>query len=66
MSAHLVATVLYDIRKPCVGSLCYDFSNLEKFLNQKSVRESLGVGDRVCFMQPNCVSGHAIRLDEEP
>jgi carboxypeptidase C (cathepsin A) len=28
-----------------VGSLCYDFSNLEKFLNQKSVRESLGVGD---------------------
>ncbi|KAM0894558.1 hypothetical protein ACQ4PT_024392 [Festuca glaucescens] len=35
----------YDIRKPCVGSLCYDFSNLEKFLNQESVRESLGVGD---------------------
>ncbi|KAG2636902.1 hypothetical protein PVAP13_2NG492600 [Panicum virgatum] len=35
----------YDIRKPCVGSLCYDFSNLEKFLNKKSVRESLGVGD---------------------
>ncbi|TVU39296.1 hypothetical protein EJB05_12709 [Eragrostis curvula] len=35
----------YDIRKPCVGSLCYDFSNLEKFLNLKSVRESLGVGD---------------------
>ncbi|NP_001141041.1 Serine carboxypeptidase-like precursor [Zea mays] len=35
----------YDIRKPCIGSLCYDFSNLEKFLNLKSVRESLGVGD---------------------
>ncbi|XP_024025947.1 serine carboxypeptidase-like 49 isoform X2 [Morus notabilis] len=35
----------YDIRKQCVGSLCYDFSNLEKFLNQKSVRASLGVGD---------------------
>uniref|UniRef100_M8B4E8 Carboxypeptidase n=1 Tax=Aegilops tauschii TaxID=37682 RepID=M8B4E8_AEGTA len=35
----------YDIRKPCVGSLCYDFSNLEKFLNLKSVRQSLGVGD---------------------
>ncbi|KAG2645323.1 hypothetical protein PVAP13_2KG363470 [Panicum virgatum] len=35
----------YDIRKPCVGSLCYDFSNLEKFLNKKTVRESLGVGD---------------------
>lgn len=35
----------YDIRKKCVGSLCYDFSNLEKFLNQKSVRDALGVGD---------------------
>ncbi|XP_022890082.1 serine carboxypeptidase-like [Olea europaea var. sylvestris] len=35
----------YDIRKKCEGSLCYDFSNLEKFLNQKSVRDVLGVGD---------------------
>ncbi|PON48841.1 Serine carboxypeptidase-like [Trema orientale] len=35
----------YDIRKKCVGSLCYDFSNMEKFLNQKSVRDSLGVGE---------------------
>ncbi|KAF8403124.1 hypothetical protein HHK36_011218 [Tetracentron sinense] len=34
----------YDIRKKCEGSLCYDFSNMEKFLNQKSVREALGVG----------------------
>ncbi|PIA29125.1 hypothetical protein AQUCO_06200013v1 [Aquilegia coerulea] len=35
----------YDIRKKCEGSLCYDFSNMEKFLNQKSVRDALGVGD---------------------
>lgn len=35
----------YDIRKKCIGSLCYDFSNLEKFLNQKTVRDALGVGD---------------------
>ncbi|CAL1387012.1 unnamed protein product [Linum trigynum] len=35
----------YDIRKECVGSLCYDFSNMEKFLNLNTVRESLGVGD---------------------
>lgn len=28
-----------------MGNLCYDFSNLDKFLNQKSVRQSLGVGD---------------------
>ncbi|KAL2555583.1 Serine carboxypeptidase-like 49 [Forsythia ovata] len=35
----------YDIRKKCEGSLCYNFSNLEKFLNQKSVRDVLGVRD---------------------
>ena len=35
----------YDIRKKCEGSLCYDFSNMEKFLNQRSVRDALGVGD---------------------
>ena len=34
----------YDIRKKCEGSLCYDFSNMDKFLNQQSVRDSLGVG----------------------
>ncbi|XP_057953064.1 serine carboxypeptidase-like [Malania oleifera] len=34
----------YDIRKKCDGDLCYDFSNMEKFLNQKSVRNVLGVG----------------------
>ncbi|KAI4382703.1 hypothetical protein MLD38_008633 [Melastoma candidum] len=37
-------TNYYDIRKKCEGSLCYDFSNMEKFLNQQSVREALGVG----------------------
>lgn len=35
----------YDIRKKCTVSLCYDFSNMEKFLNEKSVRDALGVGD---------------------
>ncbi|KAH9326159.1 hypothetical protein KI387_006337 [Taxus chinensis] len=36
----------YDVRKQCSGSLCYDFSNMEKYLNQGSVRDALGVGDR--------------------
>lgn len=36
---------MYDIRKKCVGSLCYDFSNMERFLNQESVRKAIGVGD---------------------
>ncbi|KAI5389008.1 variant 2, Serine carboxypeptidase-like 48 [Lathyrus oleraceus] len=34
----------YDIRKKCEGQLCYDFSNLEKFLNNNEVKEALGVG----------------------
>lgn len=35
----------YDIRKQCEGDLCYDFSNMETFLNKKQVRDALGVGD---------------------
>ncbi|XP_010535625.1 PREDICTED: serine carboxypeptidase-like 48 isoform X2 [Tarenaya hassleriana] len=35
----------YDVRKQCQGNLCYDFSSMETFLNQKSVRSTLGVGD---------------------
>ncbi|XP_068645875.1 serine carboxypeptidase-like [Aristolochia californica] len=38
-------TNYYDVRKQCEGDLCYDFSNMDKFLNQKSVRNALGVGD---------------------
>lgn len=36
----------YDIRKQCEGSLCYDFSNMDKFLNEKSVRDAIGVGNK--------------------
>ncbi|XVF68513.1 hypothetical protein PTKIN_Ptkin11bG0008700 [Pterospermum kingtungense] len=35
----------YDIRKECEGDLCYDFSNAETFLNLKSVKTALGVGN---------------------
>ncbi|KAJ4847661.1 Serine carboxypeptidase-like 48 [Turnera subulata] len=35
----------YDVRKKCTGSLCYDFSNMETFLNKKTTRDALGVGD---------------------
>ncbi|XLR31927.1 hypothetical protein S83_059827, partial [Arachis hypogaea] len=35
----------YDIRKKCEGNLCYDFSNVETFLNEKTVRDDLGVGN---------------------
>lgn len=33
----------YDIRKQCVGSLCYDFSRIDNFLNQASVQQAIGV-----------------------
>ena len=38
----------FDIRKKCNHHhppFCYDFSNMEKFLNMKEVRDALGVGD---------------------
>ena len=34
---------VYDITKKCTGSLCYDFSDAEKFLNLKEVQKQLGV-----------------------
>ena len=36
----------YDVRKPCAGELCYDFSLLDEYLALPSVHEQLGVGDR--------------------
>ena len=30
----------------CIGPLCYDFSRLDDYLAQPSVRAALGVGDR--------------------
>ncbi|KAE9586493.1 putative carboxypeptidase C [Lupinus albus] len=35
----------YDIRKQCEGNLCYDFSNLDNFLNNDKVKDALGVKD---------------------
>ncbi|CAI8616360.1 unnamed protein product [Vicia faba] len=35
----------FDIRKMCKGPLCYDFSDVETLLNEKIVRDALGVGE---------------------
>ncbi|KAE9617522.1 putative carboxypeptidase C [Lupinus albus] len=59
---HAGDTNYYDIRKKCEGSLCYDFSNMEKFLNQKSVRESLGVG-KIHFVSCSTEVHMALLLD---
>ena len=37
---------VYDIRKPCIGELCYDFSRLDDYLAQPDIRKALGVDDR--------------------
>jgi serine carboxypeptidase-like clade IV len=33
-------------KKKVKGNLCYDFSKMDDILNDKSVREALGVGNR--------------------
>ncbi|KAJ3685788.1 hypothetical protein LUZ61_014952 [Rhynchospora tenuis] len=40
----------YDVRKNCEGDLCYDFSDMEKYLAQQSVREALGVPSGLDFV----------------
>ena len=37
---------IYDIRIPCIGSLCYDLSFVDRFLAKPEVREALGVVGR--------------------
>eukprot|EP00758_Cryptobia_borreli_P013625 Tbor_TRINITY_DN5850_c1_g1::TRINITY_DN5850_c1_g1_i3::g.7155::m.7155 len=34
---------VYDIRKPCIGELCYNFSQIVQFMNRVDVQMSLGV-----------------------
>ncbi|XVE68795.1 hypothetical protein DITRI_Ditri09bG0099000 [Diplodiscus trichospermus] len=52
----------YDIRKKCEGIFCYDFSKLETFLNKKSVRDALGVGD-IDFVFVNRTVNQALMFD---
>ena len=52
----------YDIRKQCEGELCYDFSDVETFLNLKPVRDALGVGD-IAFVSCSSVVYEAMIMD---
>jgi carboxypeptidase C (cathepsin A) len=49
---------VYDIRKQCNFPLCYDFSRLEKYIAQDSVRKALGVGDRHWSICDKTVHAH--------
>ncbi|XP_052195079.1 serine carboxypeptidase-like [Diospyros lotus] len=55
-------TNYYDIRKKCVGDLCYDFSSMENLLNQRWVRDALGVGD-IEFVSCSSTVYQAMTLD---
>ncbi|KAK3408065.1 hypothetical protein EUGRSUZ_J00374, partial [Eucalyptus grandis] len=52
----------YDIRKRCEGPLCCDLSNVETLLNQKKVRDALGVGD-IEFMSCSSTVFNAMSQD---
>ncbi|XP_047312941.1 serine carboxypeptidase-like 48 [Impatiens glandulifera] len=43
---------IYDIRKRCESHGCYDFSYMLNILNERSVREALGVRN-ISFVSPN-------------
>ncbi|ESW04316.1 hypothetical protein PHAVU_011G085000 [Phaseolus vulgaris] len=53
----------YDIRKKCVGALCYDFSNVEKLLNQENVKSALGVGKGLKFVSCSTAVYDVLRQD---
>jgi len=52
----------YDIRKPCIGTLCYDFTLIERFLNQPDVRKILRVPETTWFTC-NMMVNQALFLD---
>ncbi|KAJ0238809.1 Serine carboxypeptidase-like 47 [Hirschfeldia incana] len=60
--SNIQGTNYYDLRKKCVGDLCYDFSKMETFLNQENVRKALGVGD-VNFVSCSTAVYDAMRGD---
>jgi len=45
----------YDITKPCLGPMCYDFGFLDTYMNKQAVKLSLGVSEtfewNVCNME---------------
>lgn len=48
----------YDIRIPCEHPpLCYDFSNVQKFLNLKSTKKALGVDPEHAHAWNSCNYG---------
>ncbi|MED6145524.1 Serine carboxypeptidase-like 48 [Stylosanthes scabra] len=53
----------YDIRKKCEGSLCYDFSNVEKLLNDKALKKALGVSEDLDYVSCSTTVYEAMERD---
>jgi len=43
----------YDIRKPCIGSLCYPLGKIDTLMAQPSVQKSLGVSSKSNWSECN-------------
>ena len=55
---------IYDIRLPCIGPVCYDFSAVDQFLALPEVQEALGVVGR-SWTECNNVVHSFLALDHE-
>ncbi|NP_001313085.1 serine carboxypeptidase-like precursor [Nicotiana tabacum] len=53
----------YDIRKICQGSLCYDFSGMETYLNDDQVKQALGVPTSIDFVSCSSTVYQAMEAD---
>lgn len=47
----------------CSGNICYDLSPMVKFLNQKSIKESLGVEESIEFVPCNWLVHQTMLVD---
>ena len=55
---------IYDIRLPCIGPVCYDFSAVDQFLEIPEVQEALGVVGR-SWTECNSVVHAFLAMDHE-
>jgi carboxypeptidase C (cathepsin A) len=54
----------YNIKAPCVGSLCYNFDTITKYLNMASTKNTLGVPSKVTWAACNNAGTPFIPVDE--
>ncbi|KAH1041532.1 hypothetical protein AAZX31_09G048500 [Glycine max] len=53
----------YDIRKKCVGELCYDLKDVETLLNLQNVKSALGVAEDLTYVSCSTTVYNAMGQD---